>query len=245
MIRFYVLSLFPEFFASPLEESILKRAREAGLLDVNLVNIRDYAHDKHHMTDDTPYGGGPGMVMKPEPLFESIEAAKQRAPGAPVILLTPQGETFCSDTAQKLAESSEIILVCGRYEGVDERVRTTCVDMELSIGNYVLCGGELAALVVIEATCRFVPGILGHGQSAWEDSFSNNLLEYPQYTRPPEYRGLKVPQILLSGDHKKIERWRREQSLIRTFERMPELLEKADLTPEDLEFIARLKLKLD
>ncbi len=243
MIRFFVLTLFPDFFSSPLEESILKRARDKELLEVEPINIRDFAHDKHQVADDSPYGGGQGMVMKPEPLFEAIESVKEKAPNAPVILLTPQGERFDNRMAVEFSQISDIILICGRYEGVDERVREALVDREVSIGDYVLSGGETAALAIIEASSRFVSDVLGNGESARDDSFQNGLLEFPHYTRPAEYRGMKTPEILLSGDHAKIERWRREQSLLRTRMKRPDLLQHADLTPEDIKFLESIKIE--
>jgi tRNA (guanine37-N1)-methyltransferase len=219
-----VLTLFPRMIAAPLEESILGKAREKGLLRVQVTDIRDFADGKHRVTDDVPYGGGAGMVMKPEPLVAAIEAARQRQPGAPVILMSPQGAPFGQAKAQELASEGALILICGRYEGVDERV-LRWVDEEISIGDFVLTGGEIAALAVIDAMARLVPGVLGNVLSAQAESFSGEgLLEGPQYTRPPEFRGLRVPEILLSGDHGKIAQWRQEQAVARTRERRPDLL---------------------
>jgi tRNA (guanine37-N1)-methyltransferase len=219
-----VLTLFPRMIAAPLEESILGKAREKGLLRVQVTDIREFADGKHRVTDDVPYGGGAGMVMKPEPLVAAIEAARQRGPGARVVLLSPQGPRFNQGKAQELASHGALILVCGRYEGVDERV-LRWVDEELSLGDFVLTGGEIAALAVIDAMARLVPGVLGNELSAQSESFSGEgLLEGPQYTRPPEFRGLRVPEVLLSGDHEKIARWRLDQAVARTRERRPDLL---------------------
>jgi tRNA (guanine37-N1)-methyltransferase len=219
-----VLTLFPRMVRAPLEESILGKALAKGLLRVEVTDIRDYAEGKHRVTDDVPYGGGAGMVMKPEPLVAAIEAARQRQPGARVVLLSPQGAPFAQGKAQEMAGREALVLVCGRYEGVDERV-LGWVDEEISLGDFVLNGGEIAALAVIEAVARLVPGVLGNELSAQAESFSaEGLLEGPQYTRPPEFRGLKVPEVLLSGDHGKIARWRKEQAVARTRERRPDLL---------------------
>jgi len=219
-----VLTLFPRLVRAPLEESILGKAREKGLLRVEVTDIRDHAEGKHRVTDDVPYGGGAGMVMKPEPLVAAIEAARKRLPGARVVLLSPQGKPFVQAKAQELLERGALVLVCGRYEGVDERV-LGWVDEEISLGDFILNGGEIAALAVIEAVARLVPGVLGNELSTQAESFSApGLLEGPQYTRPPEFRGLKVPEVLLSGDHGKIARWRKEQAVARTRERRPDLL---------------------
>jgi tRNA (guanine37-N1)-methyltransferase len=222
-----VLTLFPRMVEAPLKESILGKAQQAGLLRATVTDIRDYAEGKHRVTDDIPYGGGAGMVMKPEPLVAAIEDAKKRCPSAQVVLLTPQGRKFTQAVAQELAQRDQIIFVCGRYEGVDERV-LQFVDEELSLGDFVLNGGEVAALAVIEAVARLVPGVLGNAESVERESFgAEGLLEGPQYTRPPEFRGLKVPDVLLSGDHAKIEQWRKDQALSRTRERRPDLLQKS------------------
>ena len=224
MLSVEVLTLFPRMIAAPLEESILGKAREKGLLRVQVTDIREFADGKHRVTDDVPYGGGAGMVMKPEPLVAAIEAARQRGPGARVVLLSPQGPRFNQGKAQELATHGALILVCGRYEGVDERV-LRWVDEELSLGDFVLTGGEIAALAFIDAIARLVPGVLGNELSAQSESFSGEgLLEGPQYTRPPEFRGLRVPEVLLSGDHEKIARWRQDQAVSRTRERRPDLL---------------------
>ena len=224
MLSVEVLTLFPRMIEAPLGESILGKAREKALLRVQVTDIREFADGKHRVTDDVPYGGGAGMVMKPEPLVAAIEAARQRNPSARVILLSPQGAPFDQRKAQELADRGSLILVCGRYEGVDERV-LPWVDEEISIGDFVLTGGEFAALAAIDAIARLVPGVLGNSLSAHAESFAGEgLLEGPQYTRPPEFRGLRVPDVLLSGDHEKIARWRNEQAVARTRERRPDLL---------------------
>lgn len=224
----------------PLQASVLKRAQERGLLTVVLHQLRDYALDRHQLTDDLPYGGGEGMVMKPEPFFQAVESILGSI-AAPVILLTPQGRCFNHQVAQELAQQPRLVLLCGHYEGVDERVREQLVTDELSIGDYVLTGGELAALVVIDAVARFIPGVLGAPAGAWHDSHTSGLLEGPQYTRPPEYRGRRVPEVLLSGNHAAIARWRRQQALRRTWERRPDLLAQAPLTAEERATIAQFE----
>lgn len=238
-MQFEVFTLLPEVFPPYLETSILQRARQRGLIEVRLHNIRDWAHDKHHTTDDVPYGGGGGMVMKPEPVFEAVESVLGPWSGIPVILLTPQGRVFTQAVAGELSAHERIALICGRYEGVDERIRTRLVTDEISVGDYVLTGGELPALILIDAVTRLLPGALGDPTGAEDDSHASGLLEYPHYTRPPEFRGEKVPDVLLSGDHAKIAQWRREQSLLRTLERRPDLLEKADLTDSDRKFLEK------
>ncbi len=239
-MHFDVLTLFPAMFAGPLRESILKRAKENGRLSVALHNIRDYATDKHHVTDDAPYGGGGGMVMKPGPIFAAAEAALAGETGVPVVLLTPQGRPFTQAIAAELSHHPKILLICGRYEGIDERVRQHLATDEISIGDYVLTGGELAALVVIDAVTRLLPGVLGDPGAACDDSHARGLLEGPHYTRPCEFRGWKAPEVLLSGDHAAVARWRREQALRRTFERRPDLLASADLSAQDREFLDQL-----
>jgi tRNA (guanine37-N1)-methyltransferase len=233
MIRFDILSVFPEMFSSPLQTSLLKKAQEKGLIDVRLWDIRHYAEDKHRMTDDAPYGGGGGMVMKVEPIDRAL-AAVAPAPGETlVILLTPQGETFNQQMAEQLSRYERLVLVCGHYEGVDERVREYLVEKEVSIGDYILTGGELSALVLVDTVSRLIPGVLGNSESAACDSFSMGLLEYPHYTRPGSYRGWDVPEVLLSGNHAEIELWRRKESLKRTWERRRDLLDKAELSEKD------------
>ena len=242
-MQFEVFTLLPEVFPPYLESSILQRSRQRGLIDVSVHNIRDYTHDKHHITDDTPYGGGGGMVMKPEPIFEAVEsvlgfASPQTQPRVvPIILLTPQGRVFTQRVAEELSRYERIVLLCGRYEGVDERIREHLVTHEISIGDYVLTGGELPALILIDTVSRLIPGVLGDPTGAEDDSHSMGLLEYPHYTKPSEFRGWRVPDVLLSGDHAKIEKWRRQQALSRTFERRPDMLDKADLTEEDKKFL--------
>lgn len=232
MLSFTVITIFPEMFASPLSHSILKKAREKGMISVNLVNLRDYATDRHRMTDDYPYGGGQGMVMKPEPLVKAIEDARGKLQKPRVILLSPQGKVFDQTMAERLAQEKDIVLICGRYEGVDERIKEF-VDDELSVGDYTLTGGELASMVILDTVTRLLPGVLGNEKSAQEESFTDGLLEYPQYTRPEEFKGMRVPEVLLSGDHERIKKWRREVSLKRTRERRPDLLSKASLTPDE------------
>ena len=241
MIRFDVLSIFPEMLQSPLEFSLLKKAREKGLIEVGLHNIRDWTRDKHHMTDDAPYGGGCGMVMKVEPVARAVAAVKQAGEASLVVLLTPQGEIFNQTIAAELARQKQIILICGRYEGFDERIREHLADREISLGDYILTGGELSALVVIDATARLIPGVLGNDASASRESFSQGILEYPQYTRTAEYSGWSVPEVLLSGNHAQIERWQRIEALRRTWRRRPELLEKIELSEEDRTFLEKIK----
>jgi tRNA (guanine37-N1)-methyltransferase len=232
-MRFDILTLFPGIFESPLRESMLKRSIESGLLEVQLHNIRDYAEGRHQVTDDYPYGGGGGMVMKPEPVFAAVEAVLGVEPTTPIVLLTPQGRVFNQQLAFELAQHDRVALICGRYEGFDERIREHLATDEISIGDYVLTGGELAALVVVDAVIRLKPGVLGDPTGAIDDSHAGGLLEYPHYTRPPEFRGWGVPEVLLSGDHAKVDRWRREQALLRTWRRRPDLLEQADLTDSE------------
>ena len=247
-MQFEVFTLLPEVFPPYLDSSILQRARLRGLIDVRVHNIRDYTHDKHHITDDTPYGGGGGMVMKPDPIFEALESVlgplQDSPPQVPVILLTPQGRVFTQRVAEELARYERIALLCGRYEGVDERIREHLVSDEISIGDYVLTGGELPALIVIDAVSRLLPGVLGDTDGAQDDSHSTGLLEYPHYTRPPTFRGWSVPEVLLSGDHAKIEKWRREQALSRTLNKRPDMLDKAELGKEDQKIVERLKSKV-
>jgi tRNA (guanine37-N1)-methyltransferase len=218
-----VLTLFPAMFAGPLDESIVKRARETGLVDLKIHNLRDWTHDRHKTVDDRPFGGGPGMLLKPEPLFEAIESLKRDK--TRVILLSPAGRQFNQAIARELAEQPDLLLVTGHYEGFDERVREKLADDELSIGDYVLTNGALPAMVVIDAVVRLLPGALGDDASSHDESFSHGLLEYPQYTRPAEFRGMKVPDILVSGHHAEIEKWRREQAKARTKKRRPDLME--------------------
>jgi len=265
MLHFDLFTLFPGMFDGVFTESILKRAQEAGLISVALHNIRHYAPGRHRVTDDTPYAGGGGMVMKPEPIFRAVETVLSHPPGwawlpqeptseppapeeppalpadVPIVLLSPQGRPFDQRIAGELARRQRIALICGRYEGVDERVRTGLVTDEISIGDYVLSGGELAAAVIVDAVTRLLPGALGCEVGAAEDSFATGLLEHPQYTRPPVFRGQAIPEILTSGDHARVARWRREQALLRTWQRRPDLLAEAQLSDADREFLAGLE----
>ena len=235
-----ILTLFPAMFEGPLTESILKRAQEKGLLDIQFHDIRDYTTDKHRTVDDTPYGGGGGMVMMPEPLVQEVEQVRGADDRTPVILLTPQGRVFTQRVAQELAAHPRLILVCGRYEGVDERIRQSVITDEISIGDYVLTGGELPAMVIIDAVARLIPGVLGARWAAEEDSHAMGLLEYPHYTRPPEFREMAVPDVLLSGDHEAVEAWRRREAIRRTWQRRPDLLLTADLSEDEGWFLAEL-----
>jgi len=244
-MRFDVFSLFPEVFNSYLNTSILKRAQELKALEVHTHNIRDWTTDKHHTTDDTPYGGGGGMVMKPEPVFAAVEGILGEPPACPVILLSPQGRTFTQRIAFELAEHDRLALICGRYESVDERIRQHLATDALSIGDYVLTGGELPALVIIDAVTRLLPGVLGDPDAPLDDSHATGLLEYPHYTRPPEFRGWGVPDVLLSGNHAEIARWRRQESLRRTLQLRPDLLDKVNLTPQDITFLEQLGYQPD
>jgi tRNA (guanine37-N1)-methyltransferase len=232
MLSFTVVTLFPGMFDSPFGHSILKKALEKGLIAIRLIDPRDFTTDRHHVTDDYPYGGGQGMVMKPDPLVSAIEDARARTPRTRVILLSPQGKVFTQKDALRLAQESDLVFVCGRYEGIDERVKSF-VDEELSVGDFTLSGGEPAAMLVIDAVARLIPGVLGNEKSAADESFSNGLLEYPQYTRPEEFRGMRVPDTLLSGDHERIKQWRRDMSLRLTMERRPDLLRKAPFSNAD------------
>ncbi len=238
MIRFDILTIFPEMFASPCGCSLLKKALDRGLIAVQLHDIRTFAEDKHRVTDDAPYGGGGGMVMKVEPIDRALRSIPLLDEETPIILLTPQGERFSQKMAEELAAHRQLVLVCGHYEGVDERVRTELASREISIGDYVLTGGELSAMVVVDAVSRLVPGVLGNCESAQADSFSTGLLEYPHYTRPAEYRGWKVPDVLLRGNHREIEMWRRRESLLRTRRRRPDLLTDTALTEQERGWLA-------
>ena len=245
-MRIDILTLFPQTFEALFSFSIFKRAVDRKLVSINLHNIRDYTHDNHHTVDDYSYGGGPGMILKPEPIFEAVEAiksvisAKEKVRALPIILLTPQGRLFSQQVAQELSRYSHLILICGHYEGVDERVREHLVTDEISIGDYVLTGGELPAMVVIDTVVRLLPGVLGSEASPANDSHANGLLEYPQYTRPVECRGWSVPEVLISGNHAQIAKWRREQTIRRTLERRPELLDKTNLCLKEKQLIEHL-----
>lgn len=241
-MHFDILSLFPGMFAGAFQESIIKRAVEAGLVTIALHNIRDYAAGRHKVTDDTPYGGGGGMIMKPEPIFAAVEAvlAESREP-VPILLLTPKGRLFNQTVARELARHPRLLLICGRYEGVDERVHQYLATDEISIGDYVLSGGEIPAMVLVDAVTRLIPGVLGDPSATFEDSHAEGLLEYPHYTRPPVFRGHAVPDVLLSGHHAEITRWRRQQALRRTWERRPDLLAGARLAEEDRAYLGQLE----
>ncbi|WJH30071.1 tRNA (guanosine(37)-N1)-methyltransferase TrmD [Paenibacillus sp. CC-CFT742] len=253
-MRVDVLTLFPEMFEGVFGTSILGKAQTKGLVSLNAVNFRDYATNKHNTVDDTPYGGGGGMVLKPDPIFAAVEdvlekrseesaAASSKPPR--IILMCPQGETFTQKKAEELVQEDHLIFICGHYEGYDERIREFLVTDELSIGDYVLTGGELPAMVAIDSVARLIPGVLGNETSAVTDSFSTGLLEYPHYTRPPEFRGMKVPDVLLSGHHLNIDAWRREQSLIRTLERRPDMLDTAELTEKERLWLDKLRSEME
>jgi tRNA (guanine37-N1)-methyltransferase len=242
-MKFDIFTLFPGMFESPLRESILKRAQEAGLVEIALHDMRAYTTDKHHVCDDTPYGGGGGMGLKPEPVFCAVESVLGAQPDCPVILLTPQGRLLSQQVVVELAQHERLALICGRYEGVDERVREHLVTDEISIGDYVLTGGELGAMIMVDAVARQIPGVLGARWAAEDDSHATGLLEGPHYTRPAVFRGWPVPEVLVSGNHAAIERWRREEALRRTWQRRPELLQSAPLTEQDRAFLDSLSSK--
>ena len=247
-MRFHVLTIFPGMFDSPFAEGVVHRGIHAGLIELHVHDIRDFTHDRHRSTDDYTFGGGPGMLMKPEPLFEGVETIREKhdtSENAPVILLTPQGERLTQPLVEKLAGEDDLILICGRYEGFDERVRENLATHEISIGDYVLNGGEAAAIVLVEAVARLVHGVVGSNESTRNDSFTTGLLQHPQYTRPADFRGMTVPEVLLSGDHARIEQWRRRESLRRTYQRRPDLLDEADLSPEDRKFLNSLRDERD
>ncbi|NLS44141.1 MAG: tRNA (guanosine(37)-N1)-methyltransferase TrmD [Firmicutes bacterium] len=237
-----ILTIFPEMFKVPLSESIIGKARESGLIEINIYNIRDFTVDKHRMTDDYPFGGGAGMIMKPEPIFAATEYIQKKMgePADRVILMTPQGKTLNQGMVKALAEEHHIIIICARYEGVDERLRDALVTDEISIGDYVLTGGELPAMVLVDAVTRFVPGVLSR-DTLVNESFEKGVLDYPQYTRPRDFRGMIVPDVLISGNHEKIRLWRKKQALTRTLSRRPDLLEKASLDPEDYKLLRDIK----
>ncbi|MEX3458074.1 tRNA (guanosine(37)-N1)-methyltransferase TrmD [Staphylococcus hominis] len=237
------LTLFPEMFDDVLNQSILKRAQDKNIIEVNTVNFRDYAENKHNQVDDYPYGGGQGMVLKPEPVFNAMKDLKH-TDKTRVILMCPQGRPFSQAIAEELSEAEHIVFICGHYEGYDERIRENLVTDEISMGDYVLTGGELPAMTMTDAIVRLIPGVLGNEQSHQDDSFSDGLLEFPQYTRPREYKGMTVPDVLLSGNHANIEKWRHEQKLIRTLHKRPDLLEKYQLSDKDKEFLESYKNQL-
>lgn len=236
-----IVTLFPDMFQGPFQESIIKRAQDRGLLEIGLHQLRDFTTDRHRTVDDTPYGGGAGMLMKPEPIAAAITSVRRNNPDAKVVLLSPQGEPLSQQLAQEFSAMPGLILICGRYEGVDERVRTTLCDYTISIGDYVLSGGELAAMVVVDTVTRLLPGALGSSHSAADDSFSDGLLEYPQYTRPVVFNDLTVPEVLLSGNHAEIARWRRQESLVATARTRPDLLKTARLSDKDRSYLSRME----
>ncbi len=244
-MRIDVLTLFPEMFQAILGSSLIGRARGAGVLEIGLVDFREYSTDRHHVVDDYPFGGGAGMLLKPEPIFAAVDQLRARAAdgtdGTRIVLMSPQGRLLSHEVAQELSSSGHLIIVCGHYEGFDERIRTHLATDEISIGDYVLTGGELAAMVLIDAVARFVPGVLGNSDSHRLDSFADGLLEHPQYTRPREFRGIGVPDVLLSGDHAKIAAWRRRQALLRTLRRRPDLLLRASLSDGDRRTVEMLR----
>lgn len=241
-MKFEVLTIFPEMFSPYLREGVFGRAVNNGILDIRIINIRDFSKDIHKTTDDRPYGGGYGMVMKPEPICRALESI-ERIKRSLVIFLSPQGRTFDQATAWELSGWEQLIFICGRYEGVDERINLTCIDREISIGDYVLSGGELGAMVIMDAVSRLIPGVLGGEKSNLDDSFEEGLLEYPHYTRPRIFQGNEVPAVLLSGNHEKIRVWRRSESLKKTLEKRPDLIQRAKLTHEDEEILGKLKRK--
>lgn len=240
-MKFDILTLFPGMFSGPFDESIIKRGKDKQLIDISLHNIRDWATDRHQTADDSPYGGGAGMVMKPEPLAACIESVKSRNPDSRVIITSPQGRRLTHRVASELAKLDGMIIICGRYEGIDERIRQLYVEDDISLGDFVLSGGEIAAMAMVDAVTRLIPGVLGSSESAETDSFCDGLLEYPQYTRPPEFKGLAVPEALLSGNHAVIRHWRRRESLRRTRELRPDLFDGLELTKQDLRLLAELE----
>ncbi|ACK42808.1 MULTISPECIES: tRNA (guanosine(37)-N1)-methyltransferase TrmD [Dictyoglomus] len=241
MLRIDIVTIFPEMFKGPFDVSILKKAQDKGLVEIKVYNLRDFTEDKHRTVDDYPYGGGSGMVMKPEPIFKAVRSLKKE--DSEVILLSPSGDLFNQKIAEELSKKNHLILICGRYEGVDERVKSI-ITREISIGDYVLTGGEIPAMVIVDAVVRLVPGVLGDPDSLREESFQWGILEYPQYTHPRDFEGMKVPDILLSGNHERIRRWRRKEALKKTFLKRPDLLEKTSLTQEDLELLEEIKKEL-
>ncbi|TNF49510.1 MAG: tRNA (guanosine(37)-N1)-methyltransferase TrmD [Deltaproteobacteria bacterium] len=243
-MKFDVLTIFPDMLEGPLAASILGKAADKGLIEINLHNLRDWAEGKHKMTDDTPYGGGDGMVMKVEPVAAALSELREKRPASRVLLMSPQGKTFQQADAERFSQEAGLVFVCGRYEGFDERIRSL-VDEEVSLGDFVLTGGELAAATILDATARLLPGVLGASGSAKGDSFSDGLLEYPQYTRPAEFEGVRVPEVLTSGNHQLVANWRRREQLRRTLERRPELLESAPLSKEDLLYLDELRAAME
>ncbi|MCD6561071.1 MAG: tRNA (guanosine(37)-N1)-methyltransferase TrmD [Deltaproteobacteria bacterium] len=244
-MRFDILTIFPDMFSAYLRESILGKAVKKGLVDIGIINIRNFAEDIHNTTDDRPYGGGDGMVMKPEPIFRALESVEKVGDRNLIILLSPQGTKFKQADAWELSGFHQIILVCGRYEGVDERIVSHYIDREISVGDYILTGGELGAMIIIDTVSRLIPGVLGGARSNLEDSFEDGLLEYPQYTRPRIFRGKEVPPVLLSGDHEKIRLWRKKESFKRTLKKRPDLLQKGILSLEDKMILSSLQEETD
>ena len=244
-MRFDILTLFPGMFAGPFDESIINRAKDKQLIDISLYNIRDWAVDRHQTTDDAPFGGGPGMVMKVEPLSAGILSLKAFRPSSTVVLTSPQGRRFTHRVAAELAQKDGLIIVCGRYEGIDERIRTLYAEDDISLGDFVLSGGEIAAMAIVDAVTRLIPGVLGSNESAGSDSFEDGLLEYPHYTRPQEFKGLTVPATLLSGNHELIRKWRRKESLRRTRALRPDLLTEMEQTREDRKMLSEIELEDD
>jgi len=240
VLSFDIITIFPEIFRGVFEFGIIRRAVEAGLIEINLHDLRDYTYDRHHQVDDRPFGGGAGMVMKPEPLFRAIEAITYRVEDATVVMLSPQGRLLTQQVAEELAGRKRVVLICGRYEGVDERVIEQLAADELSIGDYVLSGGEIPAMVVVDAVTRLIPGALGCNESAERDSFADGLLDYPHYTRPAEYRGLKAPDVLVSGHHGEIEKWRRRKAMEKTLKRRPDLLERRALSEDERRLVEEI-----
>jgi len=241
-MRIDIITLFPSMFRGPFDESIIKRARKKGILEINLHNLREFTNDRHRTVDDVPYGGGAGMVMKPEPLFRAVEKVKEeKSSPSKVILLSPQGQPFAQEKAKELAREEGLIFICGHYEGVDERVREHLIDEELSLGDFVLTGGELAAMVIVDAIARMLPQVLGCKDSIREDSFYQTLLDYPHYTRPAQFRGWKVPGVLISGNHQKIREWRKKKKLENTFKKRPDLLKTVKLSREEEEMLEQIK----
>lgn len=243
-MKFDILTLFPGMFSGPFDESIIKRGKDKQLIDISLHNIRDWATDRHQTADDSPYGGGAGMVMKPEPLAACIDAIRLQSPQSRIVLTSPQGRRLTHKVAAELAVLDGLIIVCGRYEGIDERIRTIYAEDDISLGDFVLSGGEIAAMAIVDSVTRLIPGVLGSNESAETDSFGDGLLEYPQYTRPPEFNGLTVPDTLLSGNHELIRRWRRRESLRKTLILRPDLLEDFEFSKEDSKILKEIKLEI-
>jgi tRNA (guanine37-N1)-methyltransferase len=244
-MRFDIVTIFPEIFRGVFEFGIIRRAVEAGLIEINLHDLRDYTFDRHRQVDDRPFGGGAGMVMKPEPMFRAIEAVTHAASDRTVVMLSPQGRLLTQPVVEELAGRKQVVLICGRYEGVDERVVEQLADDEISIGDYVLSGGEIPAMVVVDAVTRLIPGALGCNESAERESFADGLLDYPHYTRPAEYRGLKVPDVLIGGHHGEIEKWRRRKAMEKTLSRRPDLLERRALSEDERRLLAEILREMD